>query len=154
MTDALTALARLVFDSSDGHNFRLPGSGSPSLLSVFEGQQIGALAQTATEEDLTPGSSHDDVRLMFWAPEAADIVRPGAPFEIWYGGVVGHGSIDHLLPTERAYVRLHAPRELTCRAGGCHLDDRAVRGSFGQRRRGLWRVGTLGLRLRRRRWAR
>lgn len=71
-----TAVVRLVFDSSEDRSFRLPGSGSPSLLYVFEGKQIGALAETSDGEDLTPGTSHEGVRLTFWAPESEAIVRP------------------------------------------------------------------------------
>jgi hypothetical protein len=97
VVDAVIAVVRLVFDSSEDRRFRLPGSGSRSLLYVFEGQQIGAHAETSDGEDLTPGTSHKGVQLTFWAPESEAIVRPGATFEIWYGGIIGHGSVDHLL---------------------------------------------------------
>ena len=50
--------------------------------------------RTAGGRDLTPGSSHESVRLDFWAPQAKDIVRAGRAFEIRYGGTVGRGSVE------------------------------------------------------------
>jgi hypothetical protein len=44
--DFPTAVVRLSFDESDDRDFRLPGSGSRSLLYVFDGTQIGAHAET------------------------------------------------------------------------------------------------------------
>jgi hypothetical protein len=100
--DLPIAVVSLSFDNSHDRDFRLPGSGSRSLLYVFDGTQIGAQAETADGRDLTPGSSHDRVRLTFWDPAAAACVHPGGAFEIWYGGVIGHGSVNHLLPENRA----------------------------------------------------
>ena len=90
------AVVRLDTDSSQVRDYRLPGSGSRSLLYVFDGQQVGASAETRDGSDLTPGSSHEGVRLTFWDPAAIPLVRAGAAFEVWYGGVIGRGVVDHL----------------------------------------------------------
>jgi len=97
VSGVLAAIASLDFDTAEGHSFRLPGSGSRSLLYVFAGAQVGAHAKSADGEDFTPGSSHSGVRLTFWDPAARDCVRPG-PFDIWYGGIVGHGHLEEVLP--------------------------------------------------------
>ena len=62
----VTAIARLDLDSLDDRQYQLPGSGTPSLIYVFgPDEQIGARAYTADGRDLTPGSTHDDIRLDF-----------------------------------------------------------------------------------------
>lgn len=94
MSDAPIATVRLVFTESGGRDFKLPGGGSPSLLYIFKGHQVGAFAETADGRDLTPGTTHDGVRLTFWASEATTLVHPGADFDVWYGGIVGSGSVD------------------------------------------------------------
>jgi hypothetical protein len=95
------AVVRLDLDPSPEREYRLPGSGSRSLLYVFDGQQVGASAETRDGRDLTPGSSHDGVRLTFWDPAAIPLVDAGAAFEVWYGGVIGRGMVDHLESEER-----------------------------------------------------
>jgi hypothetical protein len=90
------AVVHLELDPSQIRGYQLPGSGSRSLLYVFDGQQVGASAETRDGSDLTPGSSHEGVRLTFWDPAALTLVRPGAAFDVWYGGVVGRGAVDHL----------------------------------------------------------
>jgi len=71
----------------------LSGNGSRSLLYVFDGRQIGAMAVTADAAELVPGSNHDAVVLTFWADEARTIVAKEARFSVWYGGTVGEGSV-------------------------------------------------------------
>jgi hypothetical protein len=91
----VTALVRLELDAAADRHYRLPGDGSPSLIYVFgEDEQIGARAYTTDGRDLTPGSIHESLRLDFWAPEAVEIVLAGRPFAVWYGGIVGRGSVD------------------------------------------------------------
>jgi hypothetical protein len=68
---------------------------------VLDGQQVGASAETRDGRDLTPGSSHDPVRLTFGDPAA---VQAGAAFEDWYGGVIGRGAVDHLESENRTWV--------------------------------------------------
>jgi hypothetical protein len=85
-----------VFPLSADRAFNLPGTGSPSLLFVFSGQQLGALAVSSDDRGFAPGTIHDHVRLTFWASEASDQVHPGDNFDIWYGGIVGHGSIESI----------------------------------------------------------
>ena len=98
------AIVRLELDALDGRHFRLPGDGTRSLIYVFgDAEQVGARASTADGRDLTPGSTHDSVRLDFWAPQAGDVVHVGRAFEIWYGGTVGRGSVEsvgHYEPKE------------------------------------------------------
>jgi len=65
------------------------------MIYVFgDAEQVGARASTADGRDLMPGSTHESVRLDFWAPQAEVLIRVGRAFEIWYGGTVGHGSVE------------------------------------------------------------
>ena len=96
MSEPFVAVVSLALDAGEDRAYRLPGKGTPSLLYVFDGQQIGAFAETADGQDLTPGSSHVGLRLTFWAPEAPNWVREGSTFDVWYGGTVGHGSVERL----------------------------------------------------------
>lgn len=92
-TEKLTAVVDLRLNADADRAYRLPGSGSPSLLYVFDGQQIGALARTADGRDLVPGSEHQGALLTFWADEVRILVAEGSPFSIWYGGIVGDGVV-------------------------------------------------------------
>ncbi len=85
------ALASLTLDESPDRAYRLPPS-TRSLLFVFGGQQIGAVANSTSE--FSPGTSHDEVRLQFWAEAAARaLVGAGDHFAVWYGGTVGQGRV-------------------------------------------------------------
>lgn len=90
--EELTAVVDLRLAAHD-RTFRLPGTGSPSLLYVFDGQQIGARAVTLDGSDLMPNSTHEGVALTFWADEARVLVVPGQTFMVWYGGDVGEGTV-------------------------------------------------------------
>lgn len=58
---------------------------------------MGARAYSADGRDLSPGTSHTDLRLNFWAEEPwTDVVTPGAAFVVWYGGDVDHGVIERV----------------------------------------------------------
>jgi hypothetical protein len=91
--EELTAVVDLRLYAQADRAYRLPGTGSPSLLYVFNEQQIGALATTADERDLVPGSEHTGVLLTFWTDEARILVAEGASLAVWYGGVVGEGEV-------------------------------------------------------------
>lgn len=90
-----SARATLDLNADDTRHYRLPHDGTPSLLYVFDGQQLGARAYSASGQDFAPGTSQQDVRLEFWADEPwTNVVVPGAEFVIWYGGDVGRGRIE------------------------------------------------------------
>ena len=61
---------------------------------------LGAMAATAHQRDLVPGSTHPEVSLDFWAADASDIVHAGDHFVVWYGGDVGDGVVSDGLPPE------------------------------------------------------
>lgn len=91
--EELTALVDLRLHAATDRAYRLPGSGSRSLLFVFDRKQIGAMASTADGRDLAPGTKHDAALLTFWEDEVRILVTEGSPFSIWYGGVVGNGTV-------------------------------------------------------------
>jgi hypothetical protein len=85
------ALASLTLDEMPNRAYRLPAS-TRSLLFVFDGTQLGALADSTDE--FAPGTTHDEVRLQFWSQaDARALVRPGDHFAVWYGGTVGRGRV-------------------------------------------------------------
>ena len=92
-TEELTAVVDLRLHADAGRAYHLPGDGSRSLLYVFDGQQIGAMAVTADGRDLVPASEHEGVVLTFWADEARILVTAGSKFSVWYGGTVGEGIV-------------------------------------------------------------
>jgi hypothetical protein len=96
VSEPFFAIVSITLDASEDRAYRLPGAGTRSLLYVFDGQQIGARAETMDGQDLVPGTTHSGVRLTFWAPEAPDIIHEGSGFDVWYGGTVGHGSVESL----------------------------------------------------------
>jgi hypothetical protein len=91
---AAVTLARVAIElHASDRQFKLPGGGSRSLLYRFGEVLLGARAVTADGRDLSPGSSHPDVTLEFWADEADAAVAPGAAFTVWYGEDVGSGVV-------------------------------------------------------------
>jgi hypothetical protein len=90
----LTAVVDLCLDADADRAYRLPGAGSRSLVYVFDGREIGALAVTADGRDLVPGSEHEGARLTFWVDKARILVSEGSSFAVWYGKVVGHGLVQ------------------------------------------------------------
>jgi hypothetical protein len=85
------ALASLTLDETPARDYRLPPS-TRSLLFVFGDQRIGAVATSTSE--FSPGTSHDEVRLQFWAEaEARALVGSGDHFAVWYGDLVGQGRV-------------------------------------------------------------
>jgi hypothetical protein len=94
-----SARATLLLDQDDSRHFRLPASGTPSLIFVFrEDRQLGARAYSETRDDFAPGTSQENVRLDFWADDDwTDVVVTGAEFVVWYGGDVGRGTITHVM---------------------------------------------------------
>ncbi len=82
--------------------FRLPESGSRSLLYRFDGGEmlIGAHAATADGSDLAPGTSHQGVVLAPWAeiPEVYEVTAD-ARLIVWYGGDVGEGIVTTVRST-------------------------------------------------------
>ena len=90
------ALANVVLWKSE-KAFSLPADETPSMLFRFggpEGVLIGARATDPAGVRFAPGTEHRDVRLEFWADEAAkEIVAVGAAFDVWYGGDIGSGRI-------------------------------------------------------------
>jgi hypothetical protein len=101
-TEGLTAVVHLHLHDAAGRAYRLPGAGSRSLLYVFDGQQIGALATTADERDLVPGSQREGVLLRFWTDEARGLVAVGSSFTVWYGSIVGDGEVQSAGLDQRA----------------------------------------------------
>ena len=93
---SVEALVELDEDSS--RYYCLPADGTPSLLYVFgREQKLGARAYCDDGCDFAPGTSHERVRLDFWADdEWTDVVVPGAAFTIWYGSDVGRGVVRTL----------------------------------------------------------
>ncbi|HVE73907.1 MAG TPA: hypothetical protein VNA30_02285 [Mycobacteriales bacterium] len=93
MSDSPSATAGLALDAGAEREYSLPGSGSRSMLFVFDGQQIGAHAVSGSG-DFVPGSIHPSVSLTFWGDAALAIVRPGASFDVWYGDTIGRGRVE------------------------------------------------------------
>ena len=96
-------LVSLDLDDSD-RPYRLPGAGCRSFMFVFEGKMIGAQVVTADGRDLTPGSHHDQARLRFWVDEFGGSIREGSPFDVWYGHVMGHGTVTSVPESLDAWV--------------------------------------------------
>ena len=94
-----SALASLRFYPDETRNFKLPASGTPSLLYVFTPElKLGARAYSAVDQDFFAGSEQFGVRLDFWADaEWTEVVQPGTTFTIWYGGDVGEGVIEEII---------------------------------------------------------
>lgn len=44
-----------------------------------------------------PGGTFE-ARLLFWVDSAARFATAGASFDVWYGRIVGHGSVLAVLP--------------------------------------------------------
>jgi hypothetical protein len=102
----MKAIADLTLWESD-RRFRLPGSGTPSMLFRFGGGTgavtqgaitvLGVFAIAGDGATFAPGTAHKDVRLEFWAAGAAEtVVLPGSEFAVWYGGDIGEGQITSL----------------------------------------------------------
>ena len=102
----LTASVRFKLDASQQRSFSLPGvpPGSPSLMYRFDYEGapflVGALAEEPTGERFEPGRSYAGVILRFWSyiAELPAVVVAGAPFVVWYGGDVGRGVVDSVVP--------------------------------------------------------
>lgn len=74
--------------------FRLPAA-TRSMLFRFgeEGTLLGAQVTSVEGTSFAPGTHHS-ATVEFWADEAADeIVATGSRFVVWYGGVIGEGSV-------------------------------------------------------------
>jgi hypothetical protein len=56
---------------------------------------LGAVLTPRNAAELTPGSD-TDADVLFWADEARIHATAGAPFELWYGRPVGHGTVTAL----------------------------------------------------------
>src|SRR4051794_29537728 len=81
----------------------LPGR-TPSMLAVFdavldEGDsnrvELGMLLVT-DRPHIGPGMTDLECDLNFWADVARIYAIPGAPFDLWYHGIVGSGLITNL----------------------------------------------------------
>jgi hypothetical protein len=82
--------------------FKLPGSGSPSMLFRFHEAKgaptFGAWAIATDGRDFEPGERSLMVTLDFRADAAArEVVRVGSRFTVWYGSDVGRGQVRSLL---------------------------------------------------------
>lgn len=76
--------------------FRLP-SGSGSLLYRFKDGEPEEVIAGATFEigeglEIVQGEDYEGV-LNFWTEGIAQLVQPGEPFVVWYGGDVGRGVV-------------------------------------------------------------
>ena len=98
---ALTALARLTLfgTAAGGLEEPLP-SGTRSLLLRFESGVMdaptvtfGAVVTPTVVDSLVPGDEAVIAELTFWMDEAEIFVVAGSTFEIWYGQVIGSGTI-------------------------------------------------------------
>lgn len=56
---------------------------------------LGAMLTPRNAAELIPGSV-TDADVLFWADEARIHATAGAPFELWYGRPVGHGTVTEL----------------------------------------------------------
>lgn len=70
MNDSPCATVSLALDASVDREYALPGSGSRSMLFVFDGRQVGAHA-ISKSGDFVSGSTHASVSLAFWDRAAA-----------------------------------------------------------------------------------
>ena len=81
----------LHLDDAPRRSYCLPQA-TRSLLFVFDGLQIGAVASSGKE--FAPGTRHAEVHLTFWAEaDAQALVHPGDEFTVWYLGTVGRGRV-------------------------------------------------------------
>jgi hypothetical protein len=53
---------------------------------------LGAVITPRAAAELAPGDKLDAL-VLFWADEARIHATPGASFDLWYGRVVGHGTV-------------------------------------------------------------
>lgn len=83
-------------------------TGTRSLLLRFatleEGQSspvsLGAVIIPRVAAALTPGEKLE-AEVLFWADEARIYAAPGATFELWYGRVVGSGTVTSVIGEQR-----------------------------------------------------
>ena len=62
------------------------GDGEPAAVT------LGAVVTPRAATELAPGEKLD-AQVLFWADEARIHATVGASFDLWYGRVVGHGTV-------------------------------------------------------------
>lgn len=92
-------------DPAKGRSWRLTNplpSGTRSLLLQFEALDgsdgevtLGTIVTVgAAGEQMMPGRSYADAGLTLWADVARLYATVGSSFQVWYGRVVGHGTVN------------------------------------------------------------
>ena len=79
----------------NGPRFPPIAPGNRSLLHRFDSLETAGRDEGfgAVVEHVEPIEDGYAVQLWFWADLAAVYATPGVPFEIWYGGIAGSGSV-------------------------------------------------------------
>lgn len=84
--------------SSDGGLARPWETPTPSFWIVIGDLTLGAYIYSMGARPLTPGDSYRNVELLFWAPVARDVAKPGTSFLLVYvDRTIGEGEIMSLL---------------------------------------------------------